>query len=215
MNRATKTIVSTIGVILAIAGLAHGIPEILQGNKPTGGLIIQAIGPEMNLWGTEEAFTIVPNFLVTGLLVAALSIALIVWSVGFAHHKHGATVLGLLFVGLFLFGGGIAAQVMFAPFVWTAARHINRPLDWWRKILPEGIRPALARLWPFTLALGSLSFLIGLFIAITGYVPGVVDDESILAVCWAFVFGGGLGLYLLTYVAGFAADIQRKTQGAR
>ena len=49
MNRATKTIVSTISVILAIAGLAHGIPEILQGNTPTEGLIIQAIGPEMNL----------------------------------------------------------------------------------------------------------------------------------------------------------------------
>jgi hypothetical protein len=58
MNRATKIIVSTIGVILAIAGLAHGIPEILQGNRPTEGLIIQAIGPDHQMWqyGTEEAF---------------------------------------------------------------------------------------------------------------------------------------------------------------
>ena len=49
MNRATKTIVSTISVILAPAGLAHGIPEILQGNTPTETLIIHAIRPEMNL----------------------------------------------------------------------------------------------------------------------------------------------------------------------
>jgi hypothetical protein len=40
MNRATNTIVFTFNVILAIAGLAHGIPEILQGNAPTEGLII-------------------------------------------------------------------------------------------------------------------------------------------------------------------------------
>ncbi len=208
MNRVTKTIVATIGVVLAIAGLDHGIFEILQGNKPTPGLIIQAIGPEMNLWGTEEAFTILPTYLATGIVAVSLSLFLIVWAVGFVHTRHGATIMGLLFVGLFLFGGGIAAQVICAPFVWAAATRIHKPLPWWRKVLPEGIRPALARLWPFTLALGSLSFLIGMFIAITGYVPGVTDDETILAVCWAFVFGGGWGLYLLTYVAGFAADIQ-------
>ncbi|MCG2784271.1 MAG: hypothetical protein L6461_04120 [Anaerolineae bacterium] len=213
MNRITKTIVSIIGIILAIAGLDHGIFEILQGNAPTEGLIIQAIGPNHQMWqyGTEEAFTLLPTYLLTGLVAVSLSLALIIWSVGFVHKKHGATVLGLLFIGLFLFGGGIAAQVMLAPFVWAAARHINRPLDWWRKILPEGIRPGLAKLWPLTLALGSIFFLIGLFIAITGYVPGVTDDESILTVCWAFVFGGGWGMYLLTYVAGFAADIQQNT----
>lgn len=144
-----------------------------------------------------------------GIAAVSLSLALIVWSVGFAHRQHGASVMGLPFLGLLLFGGGIAAQVVFAPFVWATARHINRPMDWWRKALPEGIRPTLAQLWPFTLALGSLSFLIGLFIAITGYVPGVTDDESILAVCWALVFCGGLGLYLLSFVAGFAHDVEQ------
>ena len=29
-----------------------------------------------------------------------------------------------------------------------------------------------------------------LFIANTGTVPGMTDDESILAMCWAFIFGG-------------------------
>ncbi|MBN2003670.1 MAG: hypothetical protein JXA21_09970 [Anaerolineae bacterium] len=215
MNRATKTIVSTIGVILAIAGLDHGIFEILQGNTPTLGLLIQAIGPEHKMWhyGTEEAFTLLPTFLLTGLTVVALSLALIVWSVCFVHKKHGATVLGLLFIGLFLFGGGIAAQVLFAPFVWAAATCIHKPLAWWRKVLPAGIQPALAKLWLFTLALGSLSFLIGLFIAITGYVPGQNDPEVIINLCWAFIFVGGLGLYLLTFVAGFSCDIGRNPSG--
>ena len=208
MNRATRIIVSTIGVILAIAGIDHGLFETLQGNRPTSGLIIQAIGPEQKLWGTEEAFTILPNFLVTGLLAILVSLVIIIWSIGFIQTKHGAAVFGLLFILLFLVGGGIAAQIMFVPVTWAVARRINGPLSWWRKVLPESARNFLAKLWPVTLTIGCLSFLIGLFIAITGYVPGVSDDERILAVCWSFVFGGGLGMFLLTFGAGFAYDIQ-------
>jgi len=210
MNRATRIIVSTIGVILGIAGLDHGIFEILQGNTPTSGLIIQAIGPDQKLWGTEEAFTIIPNFLLTGIAAVIVSLAIIVWSVRFVHTKHGARVFGLLFILLFLVGGGIAAQIMFAPVTWAAATRINKPLDWWRKILPEGVRRGLAKIWPVTLTLGSISFLIGLFIAITGFVPGESDSDRILAICWSFIFLGGLGMFLLTFVSGFAHDIQKR-----
>ena len=96
MNHTTRIIVATVGAFLGIAGLDHGIFGILQGNTPTSGLIIQAIGPEQHLWGTEEAFTIVPNFLMTGILAVIVSLAIIVWSIGFVHRKHGASVLGLL-----------------------------------------------------------------------------------------------------------------------
>jgi len=150
-----------------------------------------------------------PNFLITGILAVIVSLAIIVWSIGFVHKKHGATILGLLFIALFLVGGGIAAQIMFAPFTWAAATRINRSLTGLRKVLPEGIRHALASIWPATLILGCLSFLIGIFIAITGYVPGVLDDERILVICWSFVFGGGLGMFLLSFLAGFANDLQK------
>ncbi len=63
-----------------------------------------------------------------------------------------------------------------------------------------------------TLALGSISFLVGLFIAITGYVPGQSNPEIILNLCWSFIFIGGLGLYLLSFVLGFAHDIQKAAQ---
>jgi len=212
MNRATKIIVSTIGVLLGIAGLDHGFFEILQGNTPTDGLIIQAIGDAQQMWfyGTEEAFTIIPNFLVTGILAVLVSLAIIVWSVGFLHTRHGASIFGLLFIALFLVGGGIAAQIMFVPVTWAVATRINKPLTWWRKVLPEGIRGILAKVWPVILAIGSLSFLIGLFIAVTGYFPGESDPERILNVCWTFIFGGGLGMFLLSFVAGFARDVQRE-----
>jgi hypothetical protein len=212
MNAATRTIVATVGVVLAMAGINHGVFEVLQGNTPTDGLIIQAIGDAQQMWlyGTEEAFTLVPNFLATGLLAIAVSLAIGVWSIGFLHTRHGAAVFGLLFVLLFLVGGGIAAQVMFAPVTWAAATRINKPLTWWRKVLPGNVRRGLGRLWPGALVIGTVALVIGLSIAIVGYVPGVRDPEIILSICWAFVFLGGLGAYLFAFVAGFAHDVERQ-----
>ena len=56
MNRATKSIVSTFGILIGIGGLEHGFFESLHGNVPTTGLFIQAIGPANRMWlnGTEE-----------------------------------------------------------------------------------------------------------------------------------------------------------------
>jgi hypothetical protein len=211
MNRATRMIVATIGVLLGVAGFEHGFFEVLQGNAPTDGLIIQAIGDAQQMWyyGTEEAFTLVPNFLITGILAMAISLAIIVWSIGFLHTRYGATVFGLLFILLFLFGGGIAAQVVIAPPTWAVATRINKPLTWWRKRLPENVRRRLSRIWPYSLAFGSISFVIGLLIAIFGYVPGMSDPERIINICWAFIFGGGWAVFLFTFVAGFAHDIER------
>jgi hypothetical protein len=212
MNRVTKTIVSTIGVILGLSGIDHGIFEILQGNTPTNVGIIQAIGPAQKMWeyGGEEALTIIPNFLVTGLLAILVGIALIVWSVRYVHRVRGPFVLFLLTVLLLLFGGGVAAPVVIYPLAGISATRINKPLNWWRKALPKSLRPTLAKLWPYTLTIGTISFLIGLYIAITGHVPGVsaADPERILAICWSFVFGGGWGLFLLSLLSGFADDIQ-------
>ena len=142
MNRATRIIVATLGVALGIAGMNHGFFEILQGNTPASGLIIQAIGEEHRMWlhGSEEAFTIIPNYLLTGILAMLAGLAVIIWSVGYIHTKHGPTIFILLFVLLFLVGGGIGQIVFFIP-TWLASTRINKPLTWWRKVLPEKARP--------------------------------------------------------------------------
>jgi hypothetical protein len=53
--------------------------------------------------------------------------------------------------------------------------------------------------------------LIGLYIAITGHVPGfsINDPDRILAIDLTFVLGGGLGMFLISFVSGFADDIER------
>jgi hypothetical protein len=216
MNRATRFIVATLGVILGLTGIDHGFFEILQGNQPTTGLIIQAIGPAQKMWfyGGEEAFTIIPNFLATGISAIIVSVAIIIWSVGFVHRKYGVAGLSLLVVLLFLVGGGIAAPIVFGPPTLATATRIHKPLTWWRKRLPDGAKHVLANLWPVFLSVGTVSLFIGLYIAITGHVPGVSsnDPERILNICWTFIFGGGLGMFLLSFVAGFSYDIQQQPE---
>ena len=115
MNRATRINVATIGVLFGISGITHGIGETLQGNTPTPGLIINAIaaGSPWTRWpeGGEGAFTIVPNFLLTGILAIIVGLVIIVWSLGFVQRRSGALVYLLLFVLLFLVGGGIAQVI--------------------------------------------------------------------------------------------------------
>jgi hypothetical protein len=213
MNKATKTIVSTVGVILGISGLDHGIFEILQGNSPTNGLLIEAIGPNHIMWvhGGEGAFSILPTFLMTGILAVLTGIAMIVWSVKFIDTRRGPLGFFVLNLLLFLFGGGIAAPILIYPAAGIAATRIHKPLTGWKKILPERIRPGLAKLWPYTLTIGAISMLVGLYIAVTGYIPGIDPAEAnlILAIDLSIVFGGGLGMFLVSFVSGFAADIER------
>lgn len=209
MNRATRINVMALAVLLAISGMmAHGLFEVLQGNTPTDGLFIEAIGEAHRTWehGAEGAFTIIPNFLITGLLAMTVSLGIIIWSIGFVHKKNGPLVLLLLFILLFLVGGGVAQILFFIP-LWAVATRINKPLSWWRRILPAGPRRVLAELWPWFLVAGAVLFVIGLVISITGYVPGLSDPEQILTIDWS-ILGIGYLLYLLAFVAGFAYDIE-------
>jgi hypothetical protein len=213
MNKATKTIVSVFGVILGISGMNHGLFEALQGNIPTPGLIVQAIGQANRYWvhGTEEAFTIIPNFLITGILAMAVGLAIIIWSLRYIQSKHGPTVFISLFALLFLVGGGIGQIVFFLP-TWAFSTRIHKPLTWWKKTLPDKVSQPLAKLWPFTLTIASGLFLIALEIAIFGYVPGMSDAEQKLYFCWTCL-GIAWVLMLLSFISGIARDIQKKAKG--
>ena len=146
MNNATRINVATLGVIFGISGMTHGFAEILQGNTPTGGLFINAIaaGSSWTRWseGGEGAFTIIPNFLITGILAMIFGFAIVVWSLGFVHKRYGPPVYLLLFVLLFFVGGGIGQLIFFIP-AWAVATRIHKPLSWWRRVLPTGLRIGL------------------------------------------------------------------------
>lgn len=152
MRKATRIVAASLGVAAGIAGLEHGYFEILQGNTRPESLLIVSMGspcvPE-EIWNAcEPAMTIIPNFLVTGILSVILGLLILVWSAAFIQRKHGGLVLILLSVALLLCGGGL-----FPPLIGliggAAGTRINKPLSG----KPGGVTRFAARLWPWPLVI--------------------------------------------------------------
>jgi len=209
---ATHIIATTIGVIFGFSGINHGFFEFLQGNTATDGLVIQAIGEAQRFWalGTEEAFTIIPNFMISGLLSIMVGLAIIIWSLWFLPTKHGRTVFLLLFILLFLVGGGIGQIGFFIP-AWAFATRMDKPLNRWKKVLPESSWPFFSKLWIVNLVLASIAILIGLEIAIFGFVPGMSNPEQIQNTALLFVLCSAI-LYVFAFITGFGHDLRRMYQ---
>jgi len=92
--------------------------------------------------------SIIPNFLITGILAMLLSLILIVWAGWFVQHKHGGWVKMVLSVLLLLFGGGFFPPII--AFVGgLAGTQINRPLAG----QPARLTRYAAKLWPWSLVI--------------------------------------------------------------
>ncbi len=241
-NRATGIITAVLGTTFAVAGMHHGFFETLQGYTPTKSFAIQSIGPAQVMWkyGTDDAVTIIPNFLITGIAAIVVSLVIVLGSwfgvrgSGFvvrgstsAVRSSGLVVLGsgagvlrrkwptiflLLFVLLTLVGGGIG-QIVFFFVTWAYATRVHKPLTWWRKILSGSFGKTISPGWIYSAAFASICFISGLEISVFGYVPGISNPDSILAVCWGFLL---LGLIFInvSYIMGFAYDIEKRTQAS-
>ena len=166
-------------------------------------------GYRWTVWkqGGEAAFTLIPNFLVTGIIATLLGVLMILWALRFIHAKHGPAVFLLLGIASFLTGGGVAQVVLFT-IVWGLATRIRSPLTFWRRIIPPPVRPALGCLWPWTLTAATVFFLAALEIAVFGYVPGNFDQTQLLHICWT-ILAVALTLYLISILSGFARDIEK------
>jgi hypothetical protein len=149
--------------------------------------------------------TLVPNFLVTGILAMLAGLAIMIWSIEGLHRKHGATIFLLLFIVLVLVGGGIG-QIPFFLLAWAVATRINQPLTWWRRTLPVSLRRVLAPLWSILLIASILPILLALEIAIFGFVPGVTDADQMMNIVLGLL-GIGLLSFVLTALAAFSRDI--------
>jgi hypothetical protein len=175
-----------LGVFVGVSGLDHGLFEALQGSAPTPGLFVQAIGPAQQMWpyGTEDALTVIPDFLVAGIVTVVVGLLTIAWSIWFVDRPRGPIVLLGLGALLFLVGGGIAMLALLV-FGWAVARRIDRPIGFWRGIVPTPVATALASRWPRLVAVSVVLYAIALEIAIFGFVPGVREPDLALAICWS------------------------------
>ncbi len=209
---ATKAIASTMGVLTGISGFSHGTFEALQGNHKTNGFVINAVGKGSSYtrWtnGGEGAFTLIPNFLITGILVIIAGLLLAVWSARFIDAKRGSSIFLLVGTILFLVGGGVA-QVPFIILTWAVATRINKPLRWWKAHISVDIRRAIAKTWLLFLIAASFMFLLALEIAIYGFLPGVSNLNQLQMIDW-IILGFASFVLLVTIVAGFTHDIERQ-----
>ena len=87
MRRATKIIAASFGLFAGFGGLEHGYFEILQGNaRPQSMMIASIVAPCVpeEVWHLcEPAMTILPNFLMTGILSMLLGLATMIWAGAF------------------------------------------------------------------------------------------------------------------------------------
>jgi hypothetical protein len=171
--------------------------------------MIAAIGPEQRFWayGEETALTIVPNFLVTGILAVIVGVLVVIWAGWFVHRKYGPGILMLLSILLFLVGGGFAPIFMAIIASLTATR-IHKPLTFWRKVLPGVVGKFLGEIWLAVLIIFVLVFVISVEIAIFGWpLTAFFDPET------AFNYLNTIalwmvGLMVLSAITAFAHDIQ-------
>jgi hypothetical protein len=210
-NHATKTVASTFGVLVGLAGIQHGIFEILQGNVATNDFMIDAIGTEQMFWeyATETALTIIPNFLITGIFAVIFGLLVTIWSWAFIERKYGAWIFGLLSLILWLIGGGFA-PILMALFSFLAAIKIKSSLSWWRNHLPISLGNFLSKLWPWSLIVYVLVFVFGVEIAIFGYpLLWIFSANLTYTIQWSLAFIMVL-LWPISIITAFAHDVKKE-----
>lgn len=205
LRKATRVVAASLGLLAGFGGPEHGYFEILQGHIRPDSLMIAAIGPPCDpneVWNLcEPAMTIVPSFLITGILATIIGIITMIWAIAFVHKEGiGGPVLVGLSIALLLVGGGI-----FPPAIGIVgglvAMFIHAPLRREPGREPGPVSRFFAALWPwpvvvfFTWLLGQ--FVIGYFFNDLLMASGFVVPLLIL------------GLMALSIVSGFTRDAQR------
>jgi hypothetical protein len=196
---ATRTVVSTFGLIADLASIEHGVGEILQGSVRPAGPIIESWpdSKAFEILGGEPALTVIPNLLLTGIVAVIVAVAVAVWSVSFVERRHGGLVLILLCVLLLLVGGGFGPPLIGVIVGFGATRIGAAP---GRR--PGRVSQAVGRVWLWVLGaavLGYLSLLPGT--VLLGQLLGTGNPGLVYALS-AFSFAG----LILALGAARAAD---------
>ena len=204
MRKATRVVASLFGIFAGFGGPEHGYFEILQGNVRPDSLIIAAMGPPCDpekVWNLcEPAMTVIPSFLVTGILATVIGLITMIWAAAFVQRKNGGIVLMLLSIALLLVGGGLFPPVI-GIIAGVVATKINAPLT--RR--PGSVLRFFAKLWPWPL--------VAFFVWVFGqFVVGYFFNEflqkngylSLLLI---------VGLLPLSVFTGYAYDIHDRDRG--
>lgn len=201
MRKATRIVAAGLGVFAGIGGPEHGYFEILRGNVKPESIVFASMGPPCQpeeVWhACEPAMSIIPNYLVTGILAVIVGIITMVWAAAFVHRKRGGLVLILLSIALLLVGGGL-----FPPLIGVIAGLIGTRINAPVTRQPTRLTSFLARLWPWSM----IVFYVWMF---GQFIFGYFFNEFILNSGYFFPLLI-LGLMALTIASAMAQDVQRE-----
>lgn len=207
MENATRLTVSTFGTVMGLAGIEHGIGEILQGSIRPAGLMIMS-WPEADFFRIvqgEPAMTVIPNLLVTGILAVFFSLLFTIWAIWFVQQKYGGLGLILLAVVMLLVGGGIFPPVL-GLLIGLVATRVHKPLT--RKGSPRlsGLQQLLGKIWPGSYALCVVSWLL-LFpgVNVLDYFFNISSEGLVFLLILT-----AIGSLVLTITSGLIIDTNRK-----
>jgi hypothetical protein len=206
---ALRATASVFGIYAGLLGMEHGFFETLQGNIVPKGIKILAVGPPglPFPFGHEPAITLIPDFLITGIVAMIFGLLIMLWSAMFVQKKHGAVILCLLSVILLLVGGGFGPITLLITASIAAAR-IDKPLFWWRSHLRANIRRLLANLWPSCLLAALLwvpfEFALGQILGLKNDPKPSLTSMNLLLSYPLLVF------FILTLVTAFAHEVHRQ-----
>ena len=206
MSNATRTTVATFGTLAALAGLEHGIGEIVQGNHAPAAIMIESWpdAPLFEIVGGEPAMTIVPNLLLSGILAVTVSLLVLAWTTRFVQRAYGGPVLMLLSIVLLLVGGGFGPPLL-GIILGLAALGINARFVWWRAHLPLGAQRALGAAWPWSFGAALIAWLLVMpGSLLLDYFVGLNERTLYTFIIAAF------GSLLLTIVTGYGRDMQQQ-----
>jgi hypothetical protein len=131
--RTSRLAATGIGLIAGFIGAEHGYYEILQRGKTLNGILFDAIsGTSFSISSTSQetgwpAMTLIPNFLITGILAILVSLVVMSWAAGFVQRKNGGLVLVLLSILMLLVGGGFVPPFfgLIAGTIGTRIKHVE------------------------------------------------------------------------------------------
>jgi len=200
MRNATKTVATWFGITAGLAGMEHGIFEILQGNIRPESLMIVSMGPPCvpeETWNAcEPAMTVLPSMLLSGILSTVLGLLIFILVLGFLQRKRAGLAMLVLCIALLLFGGGLFPPVI-GIIGSCAAMQINKALD--DKKQTRFLHFA-AKLWPWPLVI-FVGWVAGQWLI--GY---LFNDflQSIMGVAAIII----LVMLPVSFIAAYAQDLQ-------
>ncbi len=206
MNKATTTLFLTLGALAGIMGIEHGIGEALEGYRPTDGMFILSWPDSafFEIMSGEPAMTIIPNYLITGLLAIFFSAVFLVVLVKSGLDGKATIILPALLILMLLTGGGFGPPIVGMIAVLIALKR-NSPLKTWSK-LPSKLHNVLSILWPWSFGLCLIGWLM-LFpgAALVAFFTGINDALlMMIPILVAFAF------IPTTLFLGFSRDILRR-----